>query len=299
MEGIINLLKPPGMTSHDVVAYLRRVLKIKRIGHGGTLDPGACGVIPIFIGKATRALEYFENCDKEYIAEITLGKTYDTGDNFGILLEEKDPSNITMEDFKRVILKYVGEIGQVPPMFSAVKIQGKKLYEYARKGIVIDRKPRKINIYNITLLDFNNPKARIKIHCSKGTYIRTLCEDIGRDLGCGAHMSLLIRTRSGPFLIEESFTIREIEEYSELNRNDCFLITLEKALQSILKKVVLPYTKEKALKRNTIPLKEIFFEKNLEIKDDYYILYDANNNFFGVGKVEIKNNSLKFHKIFI
>lgn len=297
MEGIINLIKPPGITSHDAVSYLRKVFSIKRIGHGGTLDPGACGVIPIFIGKATRAIEYFENCDKEYIAEITLGKTYDTGDNFGNLIDEKDPSKITLEDFRNVISKYIGEIEQIPPMYSAVKVKGRKLYEYARKGLEIERKPRKIYIYTIKILDFKNPIARIKIHCSKGTYIRTLCEDIGKDLGCGAHMSLLIRTRSGPFSLEKSVTFEEIEKYYRTNEINRFLLPVEKILDSIMKKVTIPYEKEQILKRNFIPLEKLLKDFR-ESNEDFYMLYDKNNVFFGIGKLDSDRKIIKFHKIF-
>ncbi|MGB9839754.1 tRNA pseudouridine(55) synthase TruB [Thermovenabulum sp.] len=298
MEGIINLIKPPGITSHDAVSYLRKVFSIKRIGHGGTLDPGACGVIPIFIGKATRAIEYFENCDKEYIAEITLGKTYDTGDNFGNLIDEKDPSKITLEDFRNVISKYIGEIEQIPPMYSAIKVKGRKLYEYARKGLEIERKPRKIYIYTIKILDFKNPRARIKIHCSKGTYIRTLCEDIGKDLGCGAHMSLLIRTRSGPFSLEKSVTFEEIEKYYRTNEINGFLLPVDKMLNRIMKKVTIPYEKEQILKRNFIPLEKLLKDFR-ESNEDFYMLYDKNNVFFGIGKLDSDRKIIKFHKIFI
>ncbi|KYO65763.1 tRNA pseudouridine(55) synthase TruB [Thermovenabulum gondwanense] len=298
MEGIINLIKPPGITSHDAVSYLRKVFFIKRIGHGGTLDPGACGVIPIFIGKATRTIEYFENCDKEYIAEITLGKTYDTGDNFGNLIDEKDPSKITFEDFRDVISKYIGEIEQIPPMYSAVKVRGIKLYEYARKGMEIERKPRKICIHTIKILDFKNPIARIKIHCSKGTYIRALCEDIGKDLGCGAHMSLLIRTRSGPFTIEKSVTFEEIEKYYRTNEINRFLLPVDKMLNSIMKKVNIPYEKEQIIKRNFIPLDKLSEDFRV-YNEDYYMLYDKNNVFFGIGKLDSGGKIIRFHKIFI
>jgi tRNA pseudouridine55 synthase len=211
VKGVINILKPPGMTSHDVVNFLRRLLKIKKIGHSGTLDPAAAGVLPIFIGKATKAIEFFVDDDKEYIAEIRLGITTDTGDFEGNITNI-NPVKIDRFKFKKTIEQFTGDVWQVPPMYSAVRYKGRKLYEYARQGVVIERKPRKVKIYSIDLLDYDEKTAIVRITCSKGTYIRTLCEDIGKELGCGACLSCLVRVRSGQFIIEKSATLEEIQQ---------------------------------------------------------------------------------------
>jgi tRNA pseudouridine55 synthase len=211
VKGAINVLKPPGMTSHDVVNFLRRLLKIKKIGHSGTLDPVAAGVLPIFIGKATKAIEFFVDDDKEYIAEIRLGVTTDTGDFEGSITNIC-PQKVDRLKFQEILKDFRGEVLQIPPMYSAVHYKGRKLYEYARQGIVVERKPRKVKIHSLDLLDYGEKAVIVRISCSKGTYIRTLCEDIGKKLGCGACLSCLVRVRSGPFLIDNSATLEEIQQ---------------------------------------------------------------------------------------
>lgn len=216
MNGILNVLKPPGMTSFDVVSYLRGMLRIKKIGHTGTLDPDAVGVLPICIGSATKAIEYMTDKDKLYRAELTLGVTTDTQDSSGNVLNLREVS-VSPDQVESVLSEFVGEIKQIPPMYSAVKVDGKKLYELARKGITIEREPRDIKIYSInivknikgTCLEDKN-KVLMDVHCSKGTYIRTLCHDIGEKLGCGGHMSFLIRKRAGKFDINSALTLEEI-----------------------------------------------------------------------------------------
>lgn len=199
------------MTSHDVVAFLRKQINVKKIGHGGTLDPAAAGVLPVFIGKATKAIQFFENADKEYIAEMVLGITTSTGDAEGNVLNIKQVS-IDIETINRVFLEFTGKIEQIPPMYSAVRYKGRKLYEFARKGITVERKPRIVEIKTLELMHIEDNILTLKTVCSKGTYIRTLCEDIGQRLGCGAYLSCLIRTRVGLFCIDKAFTIEEVEE---------------------------------------------------------------------------------------
>jgi len=188
VKGVINVLKAPGMTSHDVINFLRKLLRVKKIGHSGTLDPAAAGVLPVFVGKATKAIEFFMDDDKEYVAELRFGVTTDTGDLDGNILELK-PVKITEGDLKEALKQFTGNINQVPPMYSAVRHKGKKLYELARQGITVERKARTVKIYSIDLMDFSLESAIVKVACSKGTYIRTLCEDIGKVLGCGACLS--------------------------------------------------------------------------------------------------------------
>jgi tRNA pseudouridine55 synthase len=198
--GIINVLKPPGMTSHDVVAFIRRLYGEKRVGHAGTLDPAAAGVLPIFIGRATRLLEYSADGEKSYRAEISWGYETDTGDDTGKIIFSAPCVVPDFDQLNEILHSFVGTSEQIPPMYSAVKIGGKKLYELARQGIAIDRPARTIEIRSIALKKLTDKKAIFDVTCSKGTYIRALCTDIGRKAGCPAVMSFLVRTRVGLFL---------------------------------------------------------------------------------------------------
>jgi len=231
LEGIINVLKPPGMTSSDVVGWVRKRLHTKKVGHTGTLDPGVTGVLPICVGQATRLAEFLTAQGKAYRAEITFGVTTDTQDAFGQVTELKTP-DINIRDLNKVIKSFEGAISQCPPMFSAVRKNGKHLYEYARQGIEVARSEREVIISKLTVerwIEGEYPRAILNIECSKGTYIRTLCHDIGRELGCGAHMSHLVRLRSGPFRLEDSWTLEAIEE--EIGRESySFLLPLTTGL---------------------------------------------------------------------
>lgn len=213
MDGVLNLLKPPGMTSHDVVSVVRRALQTKKVGHTGTLDPGVAGVLPICVGKATRLADYIMGEDKAYRAEITFGVETETADSFGAITAEREAGQIGRGDVAYVLPRFTGPIMQIPPMVSAVKVGGKRLYELAREGKEIERQPRPVTIYRLQLIDFlpgAHPVAIVDVVCSKGTYIRTLAEDLGRALGVGAHMSHLVRTRSGPFKLADTTTIEEL-----------------------------------------------------------------------------------------
>ncbi len=210
MTGIIIVNKPEGWTSHDIVAKLRRILGERRIGHGGTLDPMATGVLPVFVGRATRAVEFMENADKEYIAALRLGVSTDTQDTTGNVISEK-PANISRDELEAVLDKFRGEIEQLPPMYSAIKVDGKKLYEYARKGAEIERKTRKITIHELEIAgQREDGDFLLRVVCSKGTYIRALCSDIGDALGCGGAMSALVRSRAGAYRIEEAHRMEDI-----------------------------------------------------------------------------------------
>ncbi|MBL7191872.1 tRNA pseudouridine(55) synthase TruB [bacterium] len=211
-EGLIlNVYKPPGLTSFDVVRIIRRRLNIKKAGHGGTLDPIAEGVLLILLGKATKRAGELLGLDKKYRAGILLGKETDTYDITGKVISEQNCSAVTLELLDRVIAKFTGKIEQIPPMFSAVKVEGRKLYKLARKGIEIERAPRTVNIYTITITGWSPPHLQIDVHCSKGTYIRTLAHDIGAELECGACMDSLIRTSIGGYKVEESIRLDDIQ----------------------------------------------------------------------------------------
>ncbi len=203
MTGIVIVDKPAGWTSQDVTARLRRVFGTRRIGHGGTLDPMATGVLPVFVGRATRGVEFFEHADKTYEAVLRLGTVTDTQDSTGAVLEKR-PVTVTEAEFRDILPKFTGKIAQVPPMYSAIKVDGKKLYELARAGKEIERKPREITVFSSDLLEFTGETAKIRVHCSKGTYIRTLCHDIGAALGCGGCMEALRRTAAGEYTLADS-----------------------------------------------------------------------------------------------
>ena len=209
MDGIVIVDKPRGWPSQDVVSKLRGVFKTRRIGHGGTLDPMATGVLPVFVGRATRAVEFFEHAEKTYEATLRLGISTDTEDITGEVLEEK-PVNVTEEQFLETLNRFRGEIFQIPPMYSAIKINGQKLCDLARKGSEVERKPRPVTIYALDCLSFAEQTAKLRVHCSKGTYIRTLCKDIGEALGCGGCMESLRRVTAGEYVISQSVTMETL-----------------------------------------------------------------------------------------
>ena len=209
MNGIVIVDKPADWTSQDVVSKLRGVFQTRRIGHGGTLDPMATGVLPVFIGRATRGVEFFEHAEKTYEAVLQLGITTDTEDTTGNVLEEKSVS-VTKEQFLAVLEQFRGEIQQVPPMYSALKVNGQKLYQLARKGQEVERQPRTITIHQLDCLEFSDTTAKIRVRCSKGTYIRTLCKDIGEALGCGGCMAQLRRVTAGEYAIENAVPLANL-----------------------------------------------------------------------------------------
>ncbi len=209
MNGIVIVDKPQGWTSQDVTAKLRGVFQTRRIGHGGTLDPMATGVLPVFVGRATRGVEFFEHAEKTYEAELKLGVVTDTEDITGTVLETSKVS-VTQEQFLAVLEQFRGEIFQVPPMYSAIKINGQKLCDLARKGKEVGRKPRPVTIFELECLDFSGDTARLRVRCSKGTYIRTLCKDIGEALGCGGCMAALRRTSAGAYTAQQAVPLAEL-----------------------------------------------------------------------------------------
>ena len=214
MDGIVIVDKPQDWTSQDVVSKLRGVFQTRRIGHGGTLDPMATGVLPVFVGRATRGVEFFEHAEKTYEAVLRLGLHTDTEDITGTVLAEKEV-NITAEQFLSVLENFRGQIQQIPPMYSAIKVNGQKLCDLARKGREVERQPRTITIHKLECLEFTGKTARLLVHCSKGTYIRTLCKDIGEALGCGGCMESLRRVTAGEYTIENAVPLQTLIESSD------------------------------------------------------------------------------------
>ena len=214
MNGIVIVDKPQGWTSQDVVSKLRGVLQTRRIGHGGTLDPMATGVLPVFVGRGTRGVEFFEHAEKTYETVLQLGIATDTEDITGMVLEEKAVS-VTEAEFLEILNQFRGKIQQVPPMYSALKVNGQKLCDLARKGREVERQPREIEIFLLDCLEFTGTTARLRVRCSKGTYIRTLCKDIGQALGCGGCMAELRRVQAGEYTIEEAVPLAELIETAD------------------------------------------------------------------------------------
>ncbi|MEF2806392.1 MAG: tRNA pseudouridine(55) synthase TruB [Massilistercora timonensis] len=211
IHGILNIYKEKGYTSHDVVAKLRGITGQRKIGHTGTLDPEAEGVLPVCLGRATKVCDLLTDRDKTYEAVLLLGIRTDTQDVTGTVTDRGDIQGITREMVEQAAKKYVGEYDQIPPMYSALKVNGKKLYELAREGKTIERKARRVRIYELEILEEALPRVRLRVRCSKGTYIRTLCDDIGADLGCYGCMEALLRTSVGPFALEEACRLEDVE----------------------------------------------------------------------------------------
>lgn len=291
MDGVLNVLKPPKMTSHDVVSEVRRALSIKKVGHTGTLDPMAAGVLPICVGRATKIVDYLQNDHKTYRAELTLGQVTDTEDCWGEVLEQSDV-NIEENVIREAVLSFIGEINQVPPMYSALKVNGKKLYELAREGKVIERKSRLRTIFSIDIIEIKGKTVLFDVSCSKGTYIRTLCSDIGKKLGVGGHMSFLIRIKSGMFDIKNTVTIEEIKSLSATELIDK-MIPVDEAL-NINKKVNIG-NRACELVKNGVKTDLMRFYLD-EIKENEQILVYHNNKFIALS--EYKNGKLIVSKLF-
>ncbi|NLX76461.1 MAG: tRNA pseudouridine(55) synthase TruB [Clostridiaceae bacterium] len=300
MNGILLVIKPPGMTSFDVVAYLRKVFNERKIGHAGTLDPGAAGLLPVCVGKATKAIEKFSGFDKSYRAEMVLGAVTDTHDAEGRVVETGEVDSDT-ETIIETLKGFVGKYDQVPPMYSAIKVNGRKLYDLARQGIEVDRKPRRVEISGIDPVDIihenNTIRVRFDVDCSKGTYVRTLCHDIGRKLGCGAYMSFLVRTRVGPFSLTDGVTLEEINRHKE-----------EGTLSSVLKPVDIIYREHKAVEIGEKQLVRFLNGAFAELQDydavdinETVRVYSDAGDFLGLGSIRFSagNKVLKAEKLFI
>jgi tRNA pseudouridine55 synthase len=236
MHGVLNIDKPAGITSHDVVNKIRRAMHIKRVGHAGTLDPMATGVLLVCVGRATRIVEFLMGAEKEYEGEMTLGLTTDSEDSSGTPEREEDASWVTREHIEQALPEFLGDILQIPPMVSAAHHEGKRLYQLAREGKVVDREPRQVRVMSIDLLSFRpgtRPSATLRVVCSKGVYIRTLFADIGQSIGVGAHMSALRRTRIGRFRVNEAMSVDTLADIAEHGGGGDALISMAEALNDI------------------------------------------------------------------
>ena len=277
MDGILVIRKEKGYTSHDVVAKLRGILHMKKIGHTGTLDPDAEGVLPVALGRGTRLVELLTEKQKTYETVLHLGVVTDTQDMTGTVLETK-PVNVTEEQVREAAASFVGDKLQIPPMYSALKVNGRKLYELAREGKTVERKPRPVTFYEIRILDMQLPKVRLSVTCSKGTYIRTLCPDIGEKLGCGGAMEELLRTRSGNFTLEESITLSQVEEAVKDGTIEEKLVSIEDVLSGY--PAVYATGEGDRLLQNGNPLTETLVEKSIREKN--VRMYRSSGKFTGI-----------------
>lgn len=284
MDGIINVYKEAGFTSHDVVAKLRGILHQKKIGHTGTLDPAAIGVLPVCCGKATKVCELLTAKDKTYQAVCRLGIVTDTQDTTGTILEEFSTKDITEKEVRLAVKSFEGEIMQIPPMYSARKVNGKKLYELAREGKEVERKPRPVTISKIDILqmDLESSTFTMEVTCSKGTYIRTLCHDIGQKLGMGAAMENLVRTRVDCFSIENAMTLEEIETLTVQNPEQFAkrVIPVDSLFEGYPKVQIKQEYSAKLANGNILQKEHLkFFDDNPEESAERYLVYDAMNHF--------------------
>lgn len=286
MNGIILIDKPQEWTSHDVVGKLRGILHERRIGHSGTLDPLATGLLVIFVGRATRAVEFAEADTKEYIAGLRLGISTDTQDITGRVISS-DGEVPDEFQLRKALEKFKGELEQIPPMYSAIKVGGKKLYELARKGESIERRPRHITVFDLDIAGRADDDYVLRVSCSKGTYVRTLCNDIGQALGCGGCMSSLRRTKAGVFSVEDAHTIAEVQEAVDRGEAEILIIPLD-TLFSEFNKLTVPAVAEKKLRNGSIV--------NISAPDGKYRVYSESDEFLLLG--EVQSGRLKTIKSF-
>lgn len=298
MNGIINVYKEKGFTSHDVVAKLRGILKQKKIGHTGTLDPDAEGVLPVCLGNATKLCDMITAKEKTYRTVMLLGLETDTQDISGKVLKEQSV-DLRNEEVLQAIRSFIGPYNQIPPMYSAIKINGKKMYELARAGIEVEREARPVYIFDIEVLDIKLPRVTMAVKCSKGTYIRTLCHDIGQKLGCGACMEELLRTQSGIFNIDTAYTLSDIESMRDNNTLDDKIIKVESVFEELPSFSVKETWAKFLYNGNRMPVESLELDKPLIVWPERIRIYDYNKKFIGVYEFKDDMADYKPVKLFL
>ena len=294
-SGTINVYKEKGFTSFDVVAKLRGILKTKKIGHTGTLDPDAEGVLPVCIGRATKVCDILTDKDKVYEAVMLLGVETDTQDTSGEILKEL-PVNVSEECVKETILSFIGDYAQIPPMYSALKVNGKKLYELAREGKTVERKARNVQIFSIEILEINLPRVRMSVHCSKGTYIRTLCHDIGQKLGCGGCMEKLLRTKVGVFELQDTLKLAEIDALAKAGDVEEKIISVDELFEDYTKVWTTP--EFDVVVHNGNRVKKRMLQEKLPLNTERLRVYDSKNEFIGIYEFSKERGDFKPVKMF-
>lgn len=298
INGIVNIYKEKGYTSHDVVAVLRKVVGQKKIGHTGTLDPDATGVLPVCLGRATKVCELLTDHDKTYEALLLLGKTTDTQDISGEVLEERNPGDLTEEEVRSCIESFIGEYDQIPPMYSALKVNGKKLYELAREGKTVERKSRKVQIHGIRILEMNLPHVRMEVDCSKGTYIRTLCHDIGEKLQVGGCMEELERTKVDRFLKEDAVTLDEVRQKMEQGEGAELFTPLDQIFAELPAVTVTDAKAWMSYNGNDL-LERFLLEKEAWTDGQEVRVYDSRKNFIGLYQYRAPKKLFHIKKMFL
>ena len=298
INGIVNIYKEKGYTSHDVVAVLRKVVGQKKIGHTGTLDPDATGVLPVCVGRATKVCELLTDHDKTYEALLLLGKMTDTQDISGEVLEERDPGDLTEEEVRSCIESFIGEYDQIPPMYSALKVNGKKHYELAREGKTVERKSRKVQIHGIRILEMNLPHVRMEVDCSKGTYIRTLCHDIGEKLQVGGCMEELERTKVGRFLKEDAVTLDEVRQKMEQGEGAELFTPLDQIFAELPAVTVTDAKAWMSYNGNDLP-ERFLLEKEAWTDGQEVRVYDSRKNFIGLYQYRAPKKLFHIKKMFL
>ena len=300
-NGIMNVYKEAGFTSHDVVAKLRGICKQKKIGHTGTLDPDAVGVLPVCFGSGTKLCDMLTDWDKEYIATLQLGLVTDTQEISGRVLLKADPEKVcaaTEEKAVESVMSFLGEYDQIPPMYSALKVNGKKLYELARAGREVERKPRRVQIGELEILEMSLPTIRFRVVCSKGTYIRTLCHDIGEKLGCGGVMAALQRSRVGIFGVEEALTLSQIEHLRDEDRISDVIIPPDGVFGQCRAVKVTPDGRRLLENGNRLPGR--MFSENVSLQEAEQIrMYDEAGRFYGIYQYYSERDEARPVKMFL
>lgn len=296
LHGIINVYKEKGYTSHDVVAKLRGIAGQKKIGHTGTLDPDAEGVLPVCLGRATKVCDLLTDKDKVYRAVLLMGQTTDTQDTSGTVLDTSDVSNLNEAQVTEAVQSFVGEYAQIPPMYSALKVGGKKLYELAREGKTVERKARNVMIHSIKILRLDLPRVEMEVSCSKGTYIRTLCHDIGEKLGVGGCMESLLRVQVGRFVLADSLRLSEIQEAKEAGNLEKMLQPIDSVFEQY-RAVQIRSDQEKRLQNGNVFRKP---DRSQNYDDQEMVrVYDSNGHFAAVYRYVEKDHEFRIVKMFL
>ena len=299
LNGIIIVNKEPGFTSNDVVAKMRGICRQKKVGHTGTLDPDATGVLPVCLGTGTKLCDMLTDKEKEYVTELLLGVTTDTQDVSGTVLSER-PVDVTEEQVREVIMSFLGAYDQIPPMYSALKVNGKKLYELAREGKEIERKARRVEILELEILEMKLPVVKMRVGCTKGTYIRTLCHDVGEKLGCGGTMKSLVRTKVGRFTLEQAHSLAEIERIRDGSLGlESVLIPTEAAFLDLRRVCVKPEADKLLLNGNAVPVDKLMVS-GVSFSDGERIrVCTSDGRFLGLYEFAKAGGSLRSVKMFL
>jgi len=298
MNGVINIYKERGFTSQDVVAKLRGIIKQKKIGHTGTLDPDAEGVLPVCVGNATKLFDILTDRSKEYETVLLLGKSTDTQDISGEIINESDSwEDLDDDHIREVIMSFLPGYDQIPPMYSALKVNGKKLYELAREGKEVERQPRRVDIDNIDIVDITLPRITMRLSVSKGTYIRTICNDIGEKLGCFGCMESLLRTRAGSFSLDTAYKLCEVEKIRDENKLDDILVKVDDLFD--YEKIYMKPENDKAIQNGNVFFYRDLKETDKKPKAGYYLVYSSENVFMGIYEYIESERKYKPYKMFL